>query len=159
MIKKANLDDFQSCADIIKESFITIAEKFGITQENAPNYVAFSTTVDKLRKQYDSGREMYVYITDNKIVGFFSLAFSESICELNNLCVSPAWRHNGIGEELLIYAVHRAKSRKANKLTISLIEENTELKEWYSSFGFVHTNTVKYDCFPFTCGYMAMYLK
>ena len=143
MIKKANLDDLQSCANVINESFMTIAEEFGITQENAPNYVAFSTTLDKLIEQYDSGREMYVYITDNNIVGFFSLAFSESTtCELNNLCVLPAERHSGIGEELLIYAIRRAKSRKANKLTLSLIEENAELKAWYSSFGFVHTHVL-----------------
>lgn len=158
MIRKVNLNEMQTCADVIKESFASVADKLKITKENAPNYVAFSTTPDKLTEQYLSGREMYVYILDKHIIGFFSLNFYDSKCELCNLCVLPEYRHKGIGEQLLKCAIQRAVSEKADKLTLSIVEENTKLKEWYSSFGFVHTHTKKYDFFPFTCGYMELRL-
>lgn len=158
MIRKANLDEMQACSDLIKESFASVAVKFNITKENAPNYVAFSTTPDKLTEQYLSGREMYVYVLDERIVGFFSLSYHDSNCEINNLCVSAEYRHKEIGEDLLQFAILRAKNKQADKLTLSIVEENTVLKEWYSSFGFIHTHTKKYDFFPFTCGYMELKL-
>lgn len=158
MIRKANLDEMQACSDLIKESFASVAVKFNITKENAPNYVAFSTTPDKLTEQYLSGREMYVYVLDGHIVGYFSLIFYDNDCELCNLCVLPEYRHKGIGEDLLQFAIQRAKSKQTDKLTLSIVEENTLLKEWYSSFGFIHTHTKKYDFFPFTCGYMELKL-
>lgn len=158
MIRKVNLDEMQACSDVIKESFASVAVKFNITKENAPNYVAFSTAPDKLTEQYLSGRKMYVYVLDEHIVGFFSLSYNDSNCEINNLCVRPEYRHKGIGEDLLQFAIQRAKSKQADKLTLSIVEENTVLKEWYSSFGFIHTHTKKYDFFPFTCGYMELKL-
>lgn len=158
MIKKVNLGEMQICSDVIKESFLPVALKFNITKENAPRYVAFSVTPEKLKEQYSNGREMYVYVLDEQIIGFFSLDFSCGSCELNNLCVIPEYRHNGIGKELLNFAIHRAFEKKSDKLTLSIVEENTELKEWYSSFGFIHTYTKKYDFFPFTCGYMELKL-
>ena len=37
--------------------------------------------------------------------------------------------------------------------------ENAVLRKWYESKGFLHTGTVKYDFFPFTCGYMEKDLR
>ncbi len=93
MIRKVNLNEMQTCSDVIKECFASVAGKFNITKENSPNYVAFSTTPDKLSEQYFSGREMYAYVLDEHIVGFFSLSYKDSNCEINNLCVLPEYRH------------------------------------------------------------------
>ena len=45
-------------------------------------------------------------------------------------------------------------ANKADKIAISIVEENKKLKEWYIKFGFTPVYTRKYDFFPFTCGYM-----
>ena len=66
----------------------------------------------------------------------------------------PSYRHKGIGEKLLEHAFQIAQELNCNKLNIGIVEENVKLKEWYKSFGFVHTGTKKFDFFPFTCGYM-----
>lgn len=158
MIRKADLSEMQICSDVIRESFLSVAIKFNITKENASRYVAFSVTPEKLKEQYLNGREMYVYVLNKHIIGFFSLEFSCGNCELNNLCVLPKYRHNRVGRELLNFAIHRSVEKKADNLTLSIVEENTVLKDWYSSFGFIHTHTKKYDFFPFTCGYMELKL-
>lgn len=154
MIRKAVLSEMQICADIIRESFMSVAEKFNITKENAPNYVAFTVTAEKLKQQYWAGREMYVYVYEECIAGFFSLEFCGNNCELNNLCVLPEYRHKRFGKEMLEFSIHTAADSNVEKLTLSIVEENEVLKAWYSSFGFVHTHIKKYDFFPFTCGYM-----
>ena len=39
-------------------------------------------------------------------------------------------------------------------MNIGIVEENQLLKKWYESFGFMHIKAIKFDFFPFTCGYM-----
>lgn len=158
MIRSVKEKELSTCADVIKQSFLPVAKKFNITKENSPNYVAFSVNTEKLKKQHLNGRKMYVYEENEHIIGYFSLAFYDDECELNNLCVLPEYQHKGIGKELLNYAVLSAKQHNISKIKLSIVEENTVLKNWYSSFGFVHTHRKKYDFFSFTCGYMELIL-
>lgn len=48
MIKQVNQEDIPRCAVVIRESFGTVADELGITEENAPRFTAFATTVDRL---------------------------------------------------------------------------------------------------------------
>ena len=102
---------------------------------------------------------MYGFFEGEAIVGFYSLQVSEDgRCELNNLCVSPKYRHKGIGEELVNHAFRLAKDLNYQKMNIGIVEENTILRKWYEELGFVHVGTRKFDFFPFTCGYMELEL-
>lgn len=132
MIKEIQEKHISECVKLIKDSFKTVADEFGFTIENAPGFTAFSMTDEKLSNQLIvEHRPMYALFDEEKIVGFYSLALQDNNeCELNNLCVNPAYRHKGVGEE------------------------NAKLRKWYESYGFVHTGTQKFDFFPFTCGYM-----
>lgn len=148
--------DISECVKLIRESFKTVADEFGFTIENAPGFTAFSMTDEKLSNQLIvEHRPMYALFDEEKIVGFYSLALQDNNeCELNNLCVNPAYRHKGVGEELLMHAFETAKKLGCVKLNIGIVEENAKLRKWYESYGFVHTGTQKFDFFPFTCGYM-----
>lgn len=154
MIKIVEKKDLNECAKLIRDSFATVAREFNITKQNAPRYAAFATTEEKLSEQYDNGRKMYAYFDNDKIVGFFALEFYGNECELNNLCVSPEYRHRGIAKELLNHSFNVAKQNGTTKMNISIVEENKLLKDWYIGFGFKPTHTERYDFFPFTCGYM-----
>lgn len=159
MIRKVEISELNICAEVIRKSFLPIANKFNITIKNSPNYIAFTVNEEKLRNQYNDGRIMYVYQVENIIVGFFSLSIYGDECELNNLCILPEYQHKGYGRELLNTAITLAKQSNFIKIKLSIVEENFKLKEWYSQSGFIHTHTVKYDFFSFTCGYMEMNLK
>lgn len=154
MIKKIEKTHLEECVTVIQNSFITVAEEFNITKENAPSYVAFAVGIDKLEKQLSSGRLMYAYFCANKIIGYYSLVLNGSKCEINNLCVLPEYRHSNIGKKLLEHAFEQAKEQGCAKIEISIVEENKKLKVWYEKFGFKTTYIKKYDFFPFTCGYM-----
>ena len=73
---------------------------------------------------------------------------------MNNLCVIPSHRHQKIGAELLKHAFDVAKELGCKTMNIGIVEENQVLRKWYETFGFVHTETQKFEFFPFTCGYM-----
>ena len=145
------------CVGVIRTSFMTVAEDLGFTQENAPRFTAFATTEERLMYQYEvEKRPMYGFFSESgEMLGYYSLARqNEQEWELNNLCVLPEHRHEGIGDALLQDAFARVRENGCTKLLIGIVEENTRLRKWYESKGFTHLGTRKFDFFPFTCGYM-----
>ena len=156
MIREVEEKDIEECVKVIRESFYTVAEEFGFTEENAPRFTAFATTYERLWWHLQGEhRPMYAYYEDDVIVGYYSLLLQENgECELNNLCVFPSYRHQKIGEQLLQHAFATAKQLNCLKMNIGIVEENQVLRIWYEDFGFVHIGTKKFDFFPFTCGYM-----
>ena len=156
MIQAVKDNDIKECVRVIKESFLTVANEFGFTVENAPRFTAFATTEQRLSWQFnDEKRPMYAFVIDNMIVGYYSLLLQKNgECELNNLCVLPRFRHQKIGEKLLFHSFETAKNLGCSKMNIGIVEENQILKKWYESFGFKHIGTQKFNFFPFTCGYM-----
>lgn len=156
MIKAIEEKDIAECVNVIRESFMTVADELGFTKENAPGFTAFAITEERIAQQFlNEHRLMYAYYENGKIIGYYSLALQEkSECELNNLCVLPAYRHNHIGEQLLKNAYERAKELNCLKINIGIVEENRVLRNWYETMGFIHVGAKKFDFFPFTCGYM-----
>ena len=157
MIREVTREDIPRCVQVITESFMTVADEFGFTQENAPRFTAFATTEQRLLWQLENEpRKMYVYCAeDGRAAGYYSLLFTgDGACELNNLCVLPHSRHKSIGRQLLEDAFARAREAGCRRMDIGIVEENALLRSWYESHGFIHTGTKKFDFFPFTCGYM-----
>ncbi len=161
MIKEIAEKDIPECVKLIRDSFMTVADEFGFTVENAPRFTAFATTEDRLKWHLmGEHRPMYAFYDNGVIVGYYSLLLHDNNeCELNNLCVIPAYRHKGIGEQLLMSAFEKAKKAGCVKINIGIVEENTVLRKWYEKFGFAHIGTQKFDFFPFTCGYMEKHIK
>lgn len=160
MIRKVTQKDLAECVDVIKSSFLTVANDFGFTADNAPRFTAFAITKERLRWHLENEkRPMFAFIDNEKIIGYYSLALqANNQCELNNLCVLPQFRHQKIGEKLLLHAFDTAKSLGCTKMNIGIVEENQRLRMWYEAHGFSHTGTQKFDFFPFTCGYMTQEL-
>ena len=159
MIKQVeNKEQLNICLDIIRSSFITVAEEFCLTKNNCPSHTAF-ITIDKLKKQFADGRPMFLFYQGDIPVGYFSLAkCSDEEWELNNLAVLPEYRHLGIGKTIVDYAVAMVKSCGGNKISIGIIEENTKLKNWYLNLGFKHILTRRFEHLPFTVGFMELNL-
>lgn len=156
MIRQVTKGDLASCVEVIKESFDTVAKEYNITRENAPYYVAFAATEEKLTEQLEDGRFMAVFCDEQQnVIGYYSLCMLNNWeCELNNLCVVPEFRHQGIGEKLLLHAFDEAKKAGCVKMNIGIVDENVILRKWYEKYGVYHLESRKYDFFPFTCGYM-----
>lgn len=156
MIKKITEKDLPECVNVIKESFLTVANEFGFTPENAGRFTAFATNEERLKWHLlKENRPMFAFYENDKIIGYYSLLLQENnVCELNNLCVIPTYRHKKIGANLLEHSFDAARKLGCVKMNIGIVEENKVLRKWYETFGFIHTGTQKFDFFPFTCGYM-----
>ena len=156
MIREVFHEDIPACVNIIKQSFKTVADEFGFTEENAPRFTAFAISDDRLYWHMDKEhRPMFVAEEDSVLCGYYSLLIQENgECELNNLAVLPQYRHRGIGKQLLEHSFTFAKSVGCHAMNIGIVEENTVLRKWYEQNGAIHIGTQKFDFFPFTCGYL-----
>ena len=156
MIREVKREEIPECVSLIKKAFLTVADEFGFTEENAPRFTAFATTEERLMWHMDGEhRPMYVFEDDGVLCGYYSLLIQENNeCELNNVAVLPDYRHKGIGKKLIDHAFSMAKELGCNVMNIGIVEENVMLREWYEKAGAIHVGTHKFDFFPFTCGYM-----
>ena len=160
MIQQLEQSAFSVAAEVIRASFATVADDLGITEDNCPKYVGFVTTTERLQTQYGWGWQIYGLYEKERLVGYVSISKEgDGIYELHNLAVLPEFRHVGYGKQLLDFCFARIKEAGGCKVTISIVEENTVLKNWYVAYGFVHTGTKKFEHLPFTSGYMEMGVK
>ena len=153
-IREVCKNDLHDCLDVIHQSFRTVADQFGLTEENCPKHTSF-IPLSFLETQKNWGWNMYALYAGKKMIGYMSLSKeSENAFELHNHAVLPEYRHNGFGKLLLDHAKDVVKSLGGHVIKIGIIEESTVLKNWYIANGFVHTGTKKFDHLPFTSGYL-----
>ena len=154
MVYEVDKGELNECLDVIHQSFRTVAEQFGLTQENCPKHTSF-IPLSFLEAQKNWGWHMFALYAGKKIIGYMSLSKEgDNTFELHNLAVLPEYRHKGFGKLLLNHAADTVKSLGGKIIKIGIIEENTVLKKWYIANGFVHTGTKKFEHLPFTSGYL-----
>ncbi|MDF2905555.1 MAG: hypothetical protein K0R34_876 [Herbinix sp.] len=157
-IREIDEKELEECASIIREGFMTVAEEFGITRENVPTNGAFLQK-ERLLEERAKGHIMYAVVLGTKIIGYMQLEKSTTeLYFLQKLVVVPSYRHLGIGKALLDFVKAKVTEWEGSKISIGIIEENTVLKNWYLSYGFVTTTTRKFEHLPFTVGFMELKL-
>ena len=60
MIRKIKSEEIPICVEVIKKSFLTVADEYGFTEENAPRFTAFATTQDRLYWHMQNKPEFFV---------------------------------------------------------------------------------------------------
>ena len=60
MIRKIKSEEIPICVEVIKKSFLTVADEYGFTEENAPRFTAFATTQDRLYWHMQKKTEFFV---------------------------------------------------------------------------------------------------
>ena len=154
MIKKLIYSDLPLATEVIRMSFVTVAKDFDLTEQNCPKHTSFIKP-EKLQRHFNQGTLMYGLYEDMHLIGCVSLSKKEGgVYDLHNLAVLPEYRHKGYGKQLLDFCKIKVKELHGNKITISIIEENIVLKDWYIANGFIHIGIKKFDHLPFTSGYM-----
>ena len=126
MIREVFHEDIPACVNIIKQSFKTVADEFGFTEENAPRFTAFATSEERLlwhmdarpwvkRKSSPDFNWGIVLKESNKVVGMIEV-FNIQNARMGDIGyrISPEYWNMGITTEAL-------------KEVVRFIFENTEL--------------------------------
>jgi ribosomal protein S18 acetylase RimI-like enzyme len=145
------------CLEVIHKGYKTVADKFGLNDDNCPDSGGATLKYEKLLASYNKGKKMFAYFLDEKVVGFmeFHIVDNDTV-KIGDIVVLPEYRNKGIGTELLNYSKKFCKNNGFTKLTLGMIDDNIMLKKWYIKNGFCESHTMKYPKAPFTTEYMEM---
>lgn len=154
-IRPVRIDDGQVVVDLLRRSFATVAERFGLTMKNCPQSVAFYTE-QRFATDLDRGMQYYLLEDDGQPCGCVALEpATPDMVYLGRLAVLPEHRGKGLGRTLVHHIFAEAKRIGARRVEIGIIEADTRLKDWYRRFGFTPTGTKTFDHLPFVVGFMA----
>ena len=104
------------------------------------DYIARALTdeIDRIRAYYDErDGGFWVAVSNAQVMGTFGLerAATEAM-ELRRMYVDPAFRRQGIGREMLLFAEDECRRRNVDRLVLSTAEIQTAALALYRSAGY-----------------------
>lgn len=149
IIELKDENDLLVSVKVIQESFMTVANEFRLTRENAPTNAAF-IKFEGLMRMKEQCVSLFGLYKQGVQIGFFTIEKNQdALYYLNKLAVLPAYRHHGYGGFMLNYVFEYIKRHGGGKISIGIINENAILKKWYQSYGFTVVIIKTYSHLPF----------
>lgn len=159
MIREATLDDREVLAQLIRDSFRDVAHRFSLTQDNCPKHPS-NCVASWIASDFARGAQYFILYVDEQPSGCVAIEQPRAdVCYLERLAVLPEMRGRHFGVRLVHHALEHAASRGARKVGIGIIDQQTELKEWYTQLGFVATEIKSFPHLPFTVCLMEFGIK
>jgi len=154
-IRVCTNQDSQVLAETIRKSFQDVAERFGLTRENVPRHPS-NCTADWIRKDMARGVVYFAIENGNQIMGCVALEWANTeVGYLERLAVLPGHRGHGFGKALVEHALSEARHLGVDYVSIGIIAEHTELKDWYKKLGFFEGESKEFPHFPFGITFMS----
>lgn len=159
IIRTGTIEDIGILTEIIRKSFRDVAERFNLTEENAPSHPS-NCTHNWIRHDMERGVTYFILGNEKIIAGCVACEQASSeVCYLERLAVLPEKRNQGLGKALVEHVLLKARELGADCVSIGIIAEHTELKNWYKKLGFVEGETRKFLNLPFMVTFMSCNLK
>ena len=142
-------------AETIRTSFKDVAKRFGLTQENASRHPS-NYREDWIQKDTERGVTYFILEKEDSVAGCVALEVSNpEVCYLERLAVLPDQRCQGFGKALVDYALSQARLLGSHRVSIGIIAEHAELKNWYQHLGFLEEETKEFSHLPFRVTFMS----
>ncbi len=128
-IRALDAKDVGVLVAVLRRSFATVAERFGLTPENCPRHLAFYTAA-RLKEDLDRGMRFYVSEEGKDTCGCVALEPARpGVFYLGRLAVLPEHRSRGFGRKLMWHALAEAATSDATRVEIALISEDKQLAQ------------------------------
>jgi diamine N-acetyltransferase len=158
-IRTCDEQDIGILAQTIRKSFRTVAERFGLTQENATRHPSNCAT-EWIQREMDRGVRYFILESECVVCGCAALESpSSDVCYLERLGVLPHQRRRGFGAALVAHVLSEAKRLGARHVDIGIIAEDKQLKDWYKRLGFIEIVTKDFAHLPFRVTFMSRELN
>jgi len=149
--------DIHVLVEIIQDSFLDVAERFGLTPQNSPTHPS-NCKPDWLLREMNRGVIFYMLENDGQPVGCVALEkISDEVCYLERLAVLPQERRKGFGAALVNHVLSQARLLDVYRVGIGIIAEQKELQNWYEKLGFEEVESKRFPQLIFQVTLMAYY--
>jgi len=154
IIREAKRVDIDILVNLLRSSFRGVAERFGITEKNNPNFLAFCTN-ERVESDLEKGKTYYILQEDDRPCGCVAIERARpGLCYLMRLAVLPEYRGKGYGKKLVHHIFEKSLSYGARRVEIAMISKDRKLKKWYKKLGFIQKGTKKYNHLTFIVAFM-----
>ncbi len=154
-IRPAGPGDAALLAGLIRESHRDVAVRFGLSGANCPKHPSFCTE-DWIRADFDRGEKYFILFRGQEPAGCVAYEKPKAVLAyLNRLSVLPAYRRRGYGTELVRFVLDLARRDSVKTVSIGVIGESIELRQWYGKLGFAYEKTKRFPHLPFSVTYMS----
>lgn len=148
--------DLSAIVNVLNISHATVARDFGFTKDTNPTNNAF---IDEqtLLTQLNSGIDLYAISNNGKMIACIAIEQSSrepSTFYIEKVSVIPEFRNKGYGLKLMNFATSKIKALGAKTISISLIDSNQKLKNWYLLQGFAESSFKDFEHLPFRVCFM-----
>ena len=153
-IRNATENDINIISKTIRNSYKTVAEMFNLSADNCPKHPS-NCTDEWIKGDFERGVKYYVLESEEGVIGCAALEKADlEVCYLERLAVLPERRNIGLGKVLIDHIFSEAKSIGSKRISIGIIAEQVELKNWYNRLGFIDGETKEFDHLPFQVLFM-----
>lgn len=157
-IRRAAVYEAADLAQLIREAFRDVAQRFALTPENCPKHPSHCTRA-WIEADFGRGVQYFILDEDGAPAGCVGLEKPDPArCYLERLCVLPAKRRRGSGLMLARHALACAAENGARQAGIGIIADHNELRDWYARLGFVAVRRQRFAHLPFEVLFMEMQL-
>jgi ribosomal protein S18 acetylase RimI-like enzyme len=154
-IRPAGAADAALVARIVRESFRTVAERFGLTAENCPRHPA-NCTEDWISEALEGGVRCFVLEDEGRPCGCVALERAdEQTAYLGRLAVLPDCRGRGFGRALVERVLAEARAAGLRRVRLGLIAADEPLRGWYERLGFREVERRPFEHLPFEVLFMS----
>lgn len=155
-IREAAITDAPTLAGIVRDSFQTVADRFGLNRENCSKHPSHCTP-DWIQADFNRGVRYFLLGIDDRNVGCAALEKADpELCYLERLAVLPEERRGGLGARLVDHIFQEARILGCQRISIGIIAQQQELKNWYAGRGFKEGITKSFDHLPFDVTFMEL---
>jgi ribosomal protein S18 acetylase RimI-like enzyme len=140
-LRFATVHDLPDIVKMLADDFL------GGTRENAEesNSARYHHAFQEIEN--DTNNELVVAELDGKIVGTFQLTFTPSLsfqggkrCTVESVRVDSNLRGQGIGREMMLWAIERAKEKGCVSMQLTTHKERENAHRFYRNLGFESTH-------------------
>ena len=147
--KIVEIKDSIIITDILNKAFLTVAQQYNFTKENAPFFPAFIYS-DRMENSLNNGLKMYGYNKNDLIIGCAGFSYyKEDIYFIERLATLPEYRHLAIGTKLMEFVENKIKNSGGKISEVHVVDKNILLREWYKKLGYVEVRIDEIKVAPF----------
>ena len=139
--RKADLEDLAHIVRMLADDFL------GQTRERFEDPLPDSYVAAFREIEADKNNELIVAEIDGRLVGTLQITFTPSISfqgglrsTVESVRVDDAFRGKGIGREMMLWAIGRAKERECISMQLTTNADRTDAHRFYERLGFAGTH-------------------
>jgi N-acetylglutamate synthase-like GNAT family acetyltransferase len=153
-IRRATLEDVDVLTDIIRRAFRDVADRFALTPENCPTH---PSNCERTWIESDLSRGVFYFllVAQGLPCGCVAVEIaSPEVCYLERLAVIPERRNEGFGRRLMDRALREGEEAGATTMSVGIIAEHAEIRDWYGRLGFAEEGERSFDHLPFEVAFL-----